>query len=87
MIEQDGFEISSFIVATPGNCSSDLSYEDNEEAMACIFNELGALGVTEIGHYSEFFVKVDRDYSMTMEKQYYLVVEGLKRILKLKLTN
>ena len=83
MIEQDGFEISSFIVATPGNCSLNFTFEEHEEVEACIFNELGALGVTEIGHYSEFFVKVDRDYSMTMEKQYYLVVEGLKRILKL----
>ena len=82
MIEQDGFEISSFIVSTPGNCSYNLSYEENCEVVECIFNELGSLGVSDVGHYAEFFVTVDRDYSMSMAEQYYLVVEGLKRILK-----
>jgi len=82
VIEQDGFEISSFVLSTPDNCSLGLSFEENDEVIDRILDELGPLGVSEIGHYSEFFVKVDRDFSMTMDKQYYLVVEGLKRILK-----
>ena len=77
MIEQDGFEISSFIVSTPSECALNYAYDDEEK----ILDELGHLGVSEVGHYHEFFVTVDRDYSIPLKEQYYQVVEGLKKIL------
>jgi len=82
MIEQDGYEVASFTVSTPSDCALNRTHEEIDEVIDCILNELGALGVSDICHYAEFIVTVDRDFSMTMDKQYYLVVEGLKRILK-----
>lgn len=83
MLELNGFELSSFAINTPNDCSLILTTEEHEEVIDRILSELVNLGVTEVRYYAEFIINVDRDLSMTMEKQYCLVVEGLKRILKL----
>jgi len=81
MIEQEDFEVVSFTVTTPENSSLELCLEDNEIVVDRILCELGSLGVKEVGHYGEFFVTVERDYTMKFEEQYYLVVEKLKELL------
>ena len=81
MIEQDDYEITAFVVTTPDRSSSSLSYEEKEEVIDRIFKELGTLGVTEVGHYCSLVVTVDRNYDMTLEEQYCLVVQGLEKIL------
>jgi len=82
MNEQEGFEITSFTVVTPPNCALGLDFEESDATIDRILDELRQYGVKEICHYAEFLITVDRDYDMTMQAQYALVVDGLKRILK-----
>ena len=81
MIEQEDFEVVSFTVGTPENCSLELCLEENVIMTDRILCELGSLGVKEVGHYAEFFVTAERDYTMKFEEQYYLIVEKLKELL------
>jgi len=82
MNEVDGYEIRSFVISTPDGCVINRTSEQNDEDIECILKELAPLGVTEVGYYADYFITVDRLFDMTLAKQYQLVVEGLKRILK-----
>jgi len=79
VIEQEGFELTSFTVVTPAGCALD---KEADEVVDRILKELGPLGVKEVGHYAEYFVEVERIFDMSLPTQYYSVVEGLRKILK-----